>query len=219
MGRSPPTVLSTAEYGAARRPSPQSAQFLTLACWGFEQLPHSAARRAVNDHGNNPHGPCLSLRDTCRFALSFSHQEYPKVFLGRSGLLSWGSSKIAPPPVQVPCVHSRTNRGLSFGLELPHSKRVPSLSFLPTSTVCSAWNPAGLLHPATGLGVRPVSDSASRGSFRGRIRSPLCLSRGRFTLRSLSLSDSCTASPRPIPSRRYRRSVRSLWRASEEVCF
>lgn len=40
----------------------------------------------------------------------------------------------------------------SFGPKLPHSRRVPLLSFLPTSAVCSTRCRAGLLHPAAGWG-------------------------------------------------------------------
>ena len=55
------------------------------------------------------------------------------------------------------CVHSRAGRGPSFGSKLPRSELVPPLPFLTTSAVCSAGHPAGLLHPATGHGVRRVS--------------------------------------------------------------
>jgi hypothetical protein len=78
----------------------------------------------------------------------------------RSGLLSWGS-KIAPPPISMLCVHSRVGRGLPFGSEAPTSVLVPSLSFHPTPTVYSAQHRAGLLHPATGHGVRHVSVAVS----------------------------------------------------------
>jgi hypothetical protein len=81
----------------------------------------------------------------------------------RFGLLSWGSSKIAPPPVQMPCVLSRTSRGPPFGPKLPNSGRVPPLPFFPTTAAYSARHPAGLLHPASGHGVRHVS-----GSLRAR---------------------------------------------------
>jgi len=66
----------------------------------------------------------------------------------------------------VICVHSRLDRRPDFGEGLPRPSRVPSLSFLPTSTVFSAepWSEdrgfrrsAGLLHPAAGHGVRQVS--------------------------------------------------------------
>jgi hypothetical protein len=49
--------------------------------------------------------------------------------------------------------------GVAFGPELPPSERVPSLPFLPASTVCSAWCVSGLLHPETDPGVRHVSGS------------------------------------------------------------
>jgi hypothetical protein len=78
-----------------------------------------------------------------------------------SGLLSWGS-KIAPPPVRMPCVHSQVGRSPPFGLEAPASRLVPPLSFHPTPTVFSAQHPAGLLHPATGHGVRHVSGASLR---------------------------------------------------------
>jgi hypothetical protein len=81
--------------------------------------------------------------------------------LVRSGLLSWGS-KIAPPPVRMPCVHSQVGRSPPFGLEAPASRLVPPLSFHPTPTVFSAQHPAGLLHPATGHGVRHVSGASLR---------------------------------------------------------
>jgi hypothetical protein len=54
----------------------------------------------------------------------------------------------------------------SFALEVPPSKCVPPLPFLTTSAVYSARGHAGLLHPATGLGVRLVGPrlaEASRG--------------------------------------------------------
>ena len=65
------------------------------------------------------------------------------------------------------CVHSRTNRGSSFGPRLPSLDHVPPLSFHPTPTVYSAQHPAGLLHPATGHGVRHVSGPLLNRSPRG----------------------------------------------------
>jgi hypothetical protein len=44
------------------------------------------------------------------------------------------------------------------------SARGPPLPFLPASTVCSARYPAGLLHPASGHGVRHVSSSRAERS-------------------------------------------------------
>lgn len=54
--------------------------------------------------------------------------------------------------------------GAAFGSELPRSVLVPSLSFLPTSTVFSARHVAGFLRPAADHGVRRVSGSGSHAS-------------------------------------------------------
>lgn len=130
--------------------------------------------------------PCLFFKDSCRFARSVLQSGGPKVSLVRSGLLSWGSSKIAPPPVQMSCVLSRVGQGPPFGSELPNSVLLPPLSFFPTSTVYSARHPAGLLHPASGHGVRNVS--ASRPTPAPEGLGPLArLPRLRFTLRSVPL--------------------------------
>jgi hypothetical protein len=75
----------------------------------------------------------------------------------KSGFLSWGSSKIAPPPMKTMRVHSRVRR--PFGTKMPISARVPPLPFHPAPTVYSAHGPAGLLHPATGHGVRHISST------------------------------------------------------------
>jgi len=65
------------------------------------------------------------------------------------------------------CVHSRLNRRSGIGPGPPRPELVPSLPFLPASTVYSAEQrsedrcfrrPAGLLHPAAGHGVRQVSE-------------------------------------------------------------
>jgi hypothetical protein len=111
-----------------------------------------------------------------------------------------------------------TSRAVAFGPELPASGLVPPLPFFPASTVCSARYLAGLLHPAADHGVRPVSGmcavlfplslldglSEERPPERGthERRSEHHHSRGAFTLRSVPLVGSCTASPRPFPSRR-----------------
>jgi len=61
-------------------------------------------------------------------------------------------------------------RVVTFGPELPPSGLVPSLPFLPASTVYSTLHFPGLLHPGADRGVRQVSASASffRALSRGR---------------------------------------------------
>jgi len=62
-----------------------------------------------------------------------------------------------------------------FGSKMPPFERVPSLPFLPASTVCSAGPVAGLLHPAADHGVRHVSGlvhRVSRRLSRGEGRTP-----------------------------------------------
>jgi hypothetical protein len=93
-----------------------------------------------------------------------------------------GLSNIAPPSTWAPGVLSRCfrcseelppcvfpkesawRRGATFGPGLPRPEHVPSLPFFPTSTVCSTWHFAGLLHPAADPGVRHVSSRSSRAA-------------------------------------------------------
>ena len=86
--------------------------------------------------------------------------------------LSWGCPKIALPPYKF-CESSPScmlpKEPAAFGRVPPSTQHLPPLSFLPTSTAYSSQNPAGLLHPASGHGVRAVS-------FRASLRS-LCSSR------------------------------------------
>jgi len=77
-----------------------------------------------------------------------------------SGRLSWGCPRISPPSTQSTRVHSQAGsreEDPSFGSNQPRSELVPPLPFLPASTVFSARQPAGLLHPAADHGVRHVS--------------------------------------------------------------
>lgn len=120
-----------------------------------------------------------------------------------SGLLSWGSFGVAPPPARMLCVHSGVSRSSPVGPEMPPSGLVPPLSFHPTPTVYSAPGLAGLLHPATGHGVRHVSSLPPR--CRDAAPFPVAL-----TLRSFSLPGSLPASPRFVPSRRCSRARRGL---------
>jgi hypothetical protein len=114
--------------------------------------------------------------------------------------LTWaplmGLSKIAPPSALALGVHSKWSRcseelsrgvpprglamrrGATIGPKLPPFGLVPSLSFLPTSTVCSTLRFTGLLHPETDHGVRHVSGRSVRAvgqarSFVGRSLRPL----------------------------------------------
>jgi hypothetical protein len=90
----------------------------------------------------------------------------------RSGLFRTpllGLPEITSPSTSALCVHSRSRKPRSklrnpgsedpsapFGTRLPRLVRVPSLSFLPTSTACSTLRLAGLLHPAADHEVRRV---------------------------------------------------------------
>jgi hypothetical protein len=84
----------------------------------------------------------------------------PKVLLclsQKAGLLSWGSSKIALPPINTACPLPVCLRKGSPSVQIAKSEHVPLLSFLPTSAVYSTRYRVGLLHPTTGHGVRRVS--------------------------------------------------------------
>jgi len=93
-----------------------------------------------------------------------------------SRLLSWDSQR---PPLRRP--HRVRPLPANRGSRLPPLERIPSLSFLPTSTVSSAHGIAGLLHPAADHGVRLVSsrpptdadDRPSTQAFHPSERSPL----------------------------------------------
>ena len=92
------------------------------------------------------------------------------------------------------CVHSRAGRGPSFGSKLPRSELVPPLPFLSTSAVCSAGHPAGLLHPATGHGVRRVSGLPL--PFARRLQVGARLSRGALPFEAFPSATARCASPR-----------------------
>lgn len=77
------------------------------------------------------------------------------------------------------------------------------MSFLPTSTACSANCAADLFHPAASHGVRAVSVVASFTSvFPQWPVLHAFLRPAPHTLRSFSLTGSRSASPQPLPSRR-----------------
>jgi hypothetical protein len=139
-------------------------------------------------------GPCLFFRDSAGSRGPSRIGWGPKVLPSTFGLLSWGSSKIAPPPVQMSCVHSRIGRGLSFGSKLPRSELVPPLPFLSASAVYSARHPAGLLHPATSHGVRHVSGPPL--PFARRRQGGVFLSRGALPYEAFPSATARCASPR-----------------------
>lgn len=97
-----------------------------------------------------------------------------------------GVSKIAPPPTYTPRVRSRVDGPPPFGQEMPVSQRLPPLSFLSTSTVCSALRAAGLLHPAAGPGVHAVSANRfMKASMRSIIRPAREQSEQRYNAASI----------------------------------
>lgn len=132
-----------------------------------------------------------------------------------------GFSKIAPPPLKVPVVLSQRDfkRNPAFGTRMLRLVRGPSLSFLTTSTVCSNRLPAGLLHPADGHGVHHVSSLlvgpllAARCRAASRVPSALAIPVARHPSKRSPRQKLCVASPRPIPSRRYRR-----WSLTVSAC-
>ena len=86
------------------------------------------------------------------------------------GLLSWGSS-IAPSPRTPCCVHSRMEVSPSFGPgPACGSGRVPSLPFLPASTVCSAAGPTRVGSLAWRRFVAPCSRPGGSPCWRRRRR-------------------------------------------------
>jgi hypothetical protein len=75
-----------------------------------------------------------------------------------------------------------------------------ALAVPPGSDGLLRTGPAGLLHPATGHGVRHISSSLLwlHPKMLPLLRA---FPNGAYTLRSFSLRDSRSASPRPLPSR------------------
>jgi len=121
-----------------------------------------------------PHGPHdlrLSIRDRSYLMRSFAGSctpEPPLIVRRRSRQAPARRSPVSDSSlgvVQRSPLHRNRRRastprspeGSPLARGCHTSKLVPSLSFLPTSTVYSAHHPAGLLHPASGRGVRCVS--------------------------------------------------------------
>jgi len=74
----------------------------------------------------------------------------PLVHLDRSSpvRLSWDSFSVCAPPLTcLVCVHSPKMSPSPFGRPPPGARHVPFSRFLTTTTVCSALEVSGLLHP------------------------------------------------------------------------
>jgi len=119
------------------------------------------------DRSRGPHDLRLFVRDTSRFARP------PYFFLfpcwltskGWGRLLSWGFPKISSPPASAPHVRTALLRSqASSGCPPSAVARScqPSRAIRPCRSSrlrrFHMWPLAGLLHPATGPEVRPVSD-------------------------------------------------------------
>ena len=136
----------------------------------------------------------VSVRAVRSFSVGRSRQS-------RAGLLSWGSSKIAPPPIKALCVHSQAAEA-ALRREDTNLRACSALAVPPGSDGLLRTGLAGLLHPATGHGVRHISGSLLRP--HPKMLPPLrAFPNGAYTLRSFSLRDSRSVSPRPLPSRCY----------------
>jgi hypothetical protein len=129
-------------------------------------LPGLRSRRMIA-HPRSTLSPSPRLQRRGRF-VRFVRFIHPAVYLSihctpgsPPNFLSCGFPKNAPPLTSATRVRSRLPRGVVFGRVLPNTQHLPPMSFLPTSTACSASCPAGLLHPAASHGVRAVSAAAS----------------------------------------------------------
>jgi hypothetical protein len=110
--------------------------------------------------------------------------------------------QIAPPPYTHSHVHSHLVRGRGFGRSAPPVPgHVPPSWSLTTSTVCSVSALAGLLHPAAGPGVRALSGFGHMSQRKRWIVSPTIPDAHEPF--EVSLGDSRTVSPRPLPPCRY----------------
>jgi hypothetical protein len=107
--------------------------------------------------------PSPRLQRRGRFVRSFQSTGPPAcltahcVPVSLPNFLSCGFPKNAPPLTSTIRVLSRLPRGVVFGRVLPNTRRLPPLSFLPTSAACSTMPAAGLLRPTANYGIRLVS--------------------------------------------------------------
>jgi hypothetical protein len=106
----------------------------------------------------SPSGP----RDTIRLSVPpTSSEDLSGLYAKRPislGLLSWGLPKFSSPPTSLrastPGCRPRTT---TLRLGFASTRACSALAVCTTSTVCSARQLAGLLHPAAGHEVRQVS--------------------------------------------------------------
>jgi len=118
-------------------------------------------------------------------------------------LLSWDSSTSASSPFDTPDVHSR---GPGGSLRT-RSATCPSCSAFAVSHRLDGFlhpGAAGLLHPAAGHEVRRVSVARRQHHPEAALIELASSPRRSHTLRRIPLVSSRTASPRPLPSCRYR---------------
>lgn len=155
-------------------------------------VPRSDDQRA---HGSGV--PLLQRRVPVRAVLSSPVGRSRPVW---SGLLSWGSSKIASPPISTGRVHSQARRISPFGgkaATLSRMFRPCRFSRLRRFTPRPTLQVYCALQPVMGFAAFRV------GRWLGpKTRPAADLSRQRGTLRSFSLTDSRSASPQSLPSRR-----------------
>jgi hypothetical protein len=159
----------------------------------------------------------LFLKDAYRFARSF-HCPSPEGAVRRVDS-SHGVHRVCPF-VDIGSARPLPLAETSFGGKVPPFPHVPSLPFLPASTVYSARRPASLLHLAADRGVRPVSGpgaEARRAVLVGgtpfeAFPSPAASSRHRCS------PEGVRCSPRVVPSRRWSWLPRRLRVATPVVC-
>lgn len=159
----------------------------------------------------------LFLKDAYRFARSF-HCPSPEGAVRRVDS-SHGVHRVCPF-ADISTARPLPLAETSFGGKVPPFPHVPSLPFLPASTVSSARRPASLLHLAADRGVRPVSGPGAEarravpvgGTPFEAFPSPAASSRHRCAPEGVR----CT--PRVVPSRRCSWLPRRLRVATRVVC-
>jgi hypothetical protein len=134
-----------------------------------------SARRSgqARNHARDPPGLRLSFRDLKYIFRAASLSPGP-ASCGPERSSSLGVFQRSPLHQYQRRTSAPVSRSLdgcpSFGEKMPPFPRAPPLPFLPASTVFSVRPLAGLLRPATGPEVRPVSDLADPSAPRCRQR-------------------------------------------------